>query len=198
MSKINIKGVIKGIYMHVFQARLYVCSSTIGKECFVGLRARINTCKYLSIGNNCRIGNDCRFSFYDDFFGTTYAPKLTIQDNAYLGDHLTILCADEVIIQKNVLMASYITISTENHGMNPELKESYGKQPLITAPVNIGEGCWIGEKAVILPGVTIGEKSIIAAASVVTKDVPAYSIVAGNPAKIIKTYNLQTHKWERV
>lgn len=61
-------------------------------------------------------------------------------------------------------------------------------RPLFSkGPVIIGKNVWIGDKATILPGVTIGDGSIIGANSVVTKDVPAYSVVAGNPAKIIKT-----------
>lgn len=193
-----IKEWIKELYMHVFHMRIYVKAQKIGKKCFIGVRARINTCKYFYMGNNCRIGNDCRLSFYDSFYGEKYKPKLIIEDGAYLGDHLTILCADEVIIEKNVLMASYITIATENHGIDPENMICYGKQPLSTLSVRIGEGSWIGEKVIILPGVHIGKKVIVGAGAVVTKDVPDYTIVAGNPAKVIKKYNFQTHRWERV
>lgn len=194
----NLKGIIKSLYMHVFHIRLYLKAEHIGKSCFLGRYARINTCRYLFMENHCRIGNHCRISFYDEFYGKEYQPQLTICDGAYLGDHLTILCADKVMIKENVLMANYITIATENHGTDPEESICYGKQPLKTAPVCIGEGSWIGEKAVILPGVTIGEKAIIAAGAVVTKNVPAYSIAAGNPAKIIKKYDFQTHQWKRV
>lgn len=148
--------------------------------------------------DNCRIGNDCRLSFYNEFYGKQHKPELQIHRNAYLGDYLTILCADRVIIERDVLMASHIMITTENHGMDPEAEACYGKQPLTTAPVRIGEGSWIGEKVIILPGVEIGKKSIVAGGAVVTKSIPPYSIAAGNPAKVIKRYNLETHKWEKM
>lgn len=197
-QRMNVKQIIKELYMHVFHLRLYTKAGLIGKRCFVGRRARINRCQYLKMEDDCRIGNDCRLSFYSEFYGKKHMPELLIKKGAYLGDHLTILCADKVTIDENVLMASYITITTENHGMDPESNVPYSKQLLSTAPVHIEEGVWIGEKVVILPGVNIGKKAVIAAGAVVTKNVPAYSIVAGNPARIIKKYDFEKHSWERI
>ena len=86
-------------------------------------------------------------------------------------------------------------ISSENHGVDPDLE--YVDQPLISKPVTIGDGCWIGEKVCILPGVTIGKKCIVGAGSVVTKSIPNFSMAVGNPAKIIKHYDFDKHKWEK-
>ena len=58
--------------------------------------------------------------------------------------------------------------------------------------------CWVGEKVIIMPGVTIGDRSIIGAGAIVTRDIPPYSIAVGNPAKVIKRYNFKTHSWEKV
>lgn len=192
-----IKDFIKSAYMYICHIRLVLGFSKMGRMCFVGRRARINKCKYISMGDRCRIGNDCRISVYDEFAGVAHNPKVIFGNNVYMGDYLTILCADKVTIEDDVLMASYITITSENHGMDVEGEIGYGKQKLITAPVTIKEGAWIGEKVIILPGVTIGKKAILAAGSVVTKDVPDYTVVAGNPARIIKCYNFNTHTWER-
>lgn len=191
------KRLIKWIYMYIFHIRIVLGMSEIGKNCFIGRRARINKCKYIKMGDFCRIGNDCRLSMYDEFGGVRYQPELCFGNNVYMGDYLTILCADKIIIEDNVLMASYITITSENHGMDVESNIGYGKQDLITAPVIIREGVWIGEKVIILPGTVIGKKSIVAAGAVVTKNVPDYTIVAGNPAKVIRRYNFSTHTWER-
>lgn len=97
-----------------------------------------------------------------------------------------------------MLIASHVMISSENHGTDPESDTPYMNQPLITKPVSIGDGCWIGEKVCILPGVNIGKKCIIGAGSVVTKSIPDYSIAAGNPARVIKKYSYETHNWEKV
>ena len=191
------KNIIKTLYMYICHFRILICASHIGKNCFVGKRAHINKCQYLSMGDSCRIGNDCRISMYDQFGGNSYQPRLTIGNHVYMGDHLTFLCADRITIEDDVLMASYITITSENHGMDVESDIGYGRQPLVTAPVTIKSGTWIGEKVIILPGVTVGKKAILAAGAVVTKDVPDYTIVAGNPARVIRRYNFDTHTWEK-
>lgn len=125
-------------------------------------------------------------------------PRITIGDHCYLGYHLSILAGADVTIGDWVLMASDILITTESHGMDPENPVAYMDQPLTMAPVTIGSGCWIGEKVVIMPGVSIGEKSIIGAGSIVTKDIPPYCVAVGNPAKIIKKYDFDTHQWVKV
>jgi acetyltransferase-like isoleucine patch superfamily enzyme len=71
-------------------------------------------------------------------------------------------------------------------------------QPTTTATITVEDDCWIAANAVITAGVTIGKHSVVAGGAVVTKSVPAFSIVAGNPAKVIKQYNAQTGEWERV
>lgn len=100
-------------------------------------------------------------------------------------------------IGDNVLFASNVLVTNENHGINPESTTPYMDQKLSAQDVKIGNGCWIGEKVSILSGVTIGEKCIIGAGSIVTKSIPSYSIAVGNPARIIKQYNFYTKRWER-
>ena len=88
-------------------------------------------------------------------------------------------------------------ISDENHGMSP-LTDNYRMNPLETKEVVIGDGCWLGEKSCVLPGVHIGKKTIIGAGSVVTKDIPDYCIAAGNPCKVLKTWDHEKEEWVRV
>jgi len=154
-----------------------------------GLSQNIRT-KKLIMEKNVRVGNYTRINFYSKGI-------LTIGEGSYMGQRNSFLVGADITIGKGVLMASDICITSENHGMDPNSDLGYGCQPLIVAPVIIGDGCWIGEKAIILPGVSIGEKAIIAAGSIVTKNVPGYSIAAGNPAKIIKVFNKNENTWER-
>ncbi len=191
------KQVLKDLYMFIFHPYLTMFLRR-GKHLFIGRQAKISTIKYIDIGKNCRVGHHCRWSFYDRFCGHQYSPQLILGNDIYIGDYFTVLCADKIEIEDNVLIASYVTITSENHGINPEYGMSYAKQPLETKSVRIGEGAWIGEKAIILPGVHIGKWSVVAAGAVVTKDVEDMSIVAGNPAKKIKEYDAETKQWKRV
>ena len=131
----------------------------------------------------------------------TGAPNeaLTIGNNCYIGFGFSALASAEanISIGDNVLFASNVLVTNENHGIDPESDIPYMDQKLSARDVVIGNGCWIGEKACILSGVTIGEKCIIGAGSIVTKSIPSYSIAVGNPARIIKQYNFQTKRWER-
>lgn len=125
-------------------------------------------------------------------------PQIQIGRRNYICYYLTILNASKVIIGDDILFASHVFISSINHGINPDSDVPYMSQHLETKPVKIGDGCWIGEKVCILPGVTIGKKCIIGAGSIVTKSIPDYSIAVGNPAKVIKQYNFETHNWIKV
>lgn len=125
-------------------------------------------------------------------------PRIEIGNRCYICYYFTILNASSVSIGDDVLIASHVMISSENHGIDPESDIPYMHQPLISQPVVIGDGCWIGEKVCILPGVSIGKKCIIGAGSVVTKSIPDYSIAVGNPAKVIKRYNFTIHNWENI
>lgn len=117
-----------------------------------------------------------------------------LYDNIYIAKHAEInegcffLSKDKIEIGENSTVAYQVTVLTS---ANPNAKYNLlGKiYPPITAPVIIKENVWIGARAVILPGVTIGAMSIVAAGSVVNKDVPTGVLVAGIPARIIKYLN---------
>ena len=106
-----------------------------------------------------------------------------IGDYTRIGLHNTII--GPVTIGSHVNLAQGITITALNHNFDNPNKR-IDEQGVNTTPVNVGNDIWIGANAVVLPGVTIGDHSVVAAGAVVTKDVPPHSLVAGVPAKIIK------------
>ena len=108
------------------------------------------------------------------------------------GEYNHITSTNKIVIGDNLLTGRWVTITDNSHGdTDYETLQMPPLMRLVTSkgPVIIGNNVWIGDKATILPNVTIGDGAVIAANSVVTKDVPAYSVVAGNPAKVIKSAN---------
>ena len=106
-----------------------------------------------------------------------------IGDYTRIGLHNTII--GPVTIGSHVNLAQGITVTALNHNFE-DTNKRIDEQGVSTTPVTIGDDVWIGANAVILPGVHIGNHCVVAAGAVVTKDVPAHSLVAGVPAKIIK------------
>lgn len=129
----------------------------------------------------------------------TRRPKATIRigDRCFLGLQTTILCASAITIGDDVMISGdcYIT-DNDGHSLDWRLRREdvtnsrkgiKNWDHVAVAPVTIGNDVWIAPKCIILKGVSIGKGSVVAAGSVVTKDVPARSLVAGNPARVIRT-----------
>lgn len=187
------KKILKRTYMLIFHPVLFFCF-TINNGFLVRRNPDIKNKRKMQLGRNVRIGNDVRINIYSK----KKEKELFIGEGCYIGNRCTFLVGGKMEIGRDVLIASDVAIVSENHSINPEIPIEYKHQELCFEPVKIGDGCWIGEKVIILPGVSIGNKSIIGAGSVVTKDVPEYCIAVGNPAKVIKKYNFSNSTWEKV
>lgn len=181
-----------------FQNKYALGINHIGENSKIGLLHNILNGQYISIGDRTSIGRFARLHCYDNYNGIKYHPEIKIGNDCIFGINFSILCADSVVIEDNVAFASYVTIVNENHGIDVEDDKTFYKQTLTSAPVLVKEGSWVGERVCILPGVTIGKKCVIGSGSVVNKSIPDYSIAVGNPARVIKQWNFETHRWESV
>lgn len=154
--------------------------------------------KNLFFGRGVAIGKHSYFLPCTRYAGISYNPKITIGDGCIIGIRNSFAAINSISIGKNVLFAGYVHITDHSHGYE-DITKNITSQPLISkGPVVIEDDCWLGFGCEILSGVHIGKHSIVAARAVVTKDVPEFSIVAGNPARVIKKYNKETSKWERI
>lgn len=108
-----------------------------------------------------------------------HGDKVRIGRNAIVMPNSLMMASGTITIEDNVRMAAYVKLISNNH-------DPYDRMILTCMPVVLKRNCWIGAGAVILPGVTVGENSIVGVGSVVTKDVPDNTVVAGNPAKFVK------------
>jgi acetyltransferase-like isoleucine patch superfamily enzyme len=141
------------------------------------------------IGRNSYIGKNAvittwRTKSYEE-------PRLLIGNGTNIGQNCHITAIDKIEIGNNVLTGKYVTITDNSHGSISEkdLQSNPNKRELISkGPVIIEDNVWIGDKVTICPNVRIGKGSVIGANSVVTKDVPSFSVIVGNPARIIKSF----------
>ena len=141
------------------------------------------------VGKNCYIGRNVQLTAWNKVQNETFRPEITIGDGVSIGDGSQVTAINKIVIGNNVLTGKYVLITDNSHGSTnkdviaipPSFRCMISKGPVI-----IEDNVWIGEKASIMPGVHIGYGAIVAANAVVTHDVPAYSVVAGVPAKIVK------------
>ena len=116
-------------------------------------------------------------------FYTNFGRFTKIGKNVFINHACSFLDMGGINIEDDVLIGPRVNLTTENHPLDPA-----DRRALITKPIHIKRNAWIGAAATILPGVTIGENSVVAAGAVVSKDVPANTVVGGVPAKHIKNF----------
>lgn len=154
------------------------------------LNSIIKNPQYIFIGENFHSLQNLRIEAWDAYGEQKFLPKIKIGNNVCFNTDVHIGCINKIVIGDNVLMASRIFISDHSHGnINVEALALPPIQRLLVSkgPVIIEDNVWIGEGVSILPNVTIGKNSIVGTNSVVTKSFAANSVIAGNPARLIRT-----------
>ena len=114
-------------------------------------------------------------------FHINYGKKTTFGRDCFVNFGCTFLALGGITIEDDVFIGPHCVLATEYHPENPETRHS-----LLTKPIVVKRNAWLGANVTVLAGVTIGENAIVAAGSVVTKDVPDNMIVAGSPARVIR------------
>lgn len=166
--------------------------ATLGERLRLSVRARL-------VSKNgeprVRIGNDCAIR---GVLRCEKGGRIEVGNTVYIGDDVIVSAQERVTIGSLTLLAHGVQIfDNDSHPIDPVEREAHfrailgvgggGTWTITSAPVSIGSGCWIGFGAAIMKGVTIGDQAVVAAGSVVVSDVPARSVVAGVPARVIKT-----------
>lgn len=139
---------------------------------------------FAEIGNECYIepplhsnwgGKHCHFG-----------------DCVYANFNLTLVDDTHIYIGSNTMIGPNVTIATAGHPILPELREQAYQ---FNASVHIGKNCWLGAGVIVLPGITIGDNSVIGAGSVVTKDIPENVVAVGNPCKVLREIGEKDRKY---
>lgn len=134
---------------------------------------------------------DPSFRVFPPFY-TDFGKNITVGKNVFINACCHFQDQGGITLGDNCLVGHNVVFATLNHGFASEERQS-----MLPAPIVVGRNVWIGSNSTILQGVTIGDNSIIAAGSVVTKDVPANAIVAGVPARFIRSISPEEEKQQK-
>lgn len=185
-----LKNKFKKYYCHLFNLYIRKFFKVYGRGGFIDPSLVYMGLDKVVIGNDFRAGKRLKLRTFDSWGNLRYTPRIIIGDNVNIETDCHISAINKVSIGNNVLMASFVYISDHSHGnvndmdgvvVAPLERPLYSKGPII-----IEDDVWLGEKVSVMPGVHIGRGAIIGANSVVTKDIPAYAVAVGSPAKVIK------------
>lgn len=153
--------------------RLYDFNATRPSE--VSKRETLLKEMFAELGENCYIEPP----LHSNFGGK----HVHFGKNVYANFNLTLVDDTHIHVGDYTMFGPNVTVATAGHPILPELRE---KGCQYNAPVRIGRNCWIGADAVIVPGVTIGDNTVIGAGSVVTKDIPSGVVAVGNPCRVLR------------
>jgi acetyltransferase-like isoleucine patch superfamily enzyme len=189
-----IRDIVKSVYVGIIQVltrfayieREFPSSISLWARLDVIPRAQHHERHRLSVGKNTLIESLCAIC--------TWHGDVILEDGASIG--IGSIVMGPVLIGEASVCSQHCFISGQSHHYE-DVSKNVLRQGFQTGEVVIGKNVWIGANSIILPGVKIGDNSVIGAGSTITEDVPAYSVVAGNPTRIIKQYDPKSKQWTR-
>lgn len=178
--------------LRAISARIYTCLhrhqfAHWGKGSHMAWKAlKLKGQKHFSIGEGTFIASGVQLTAWEN---KDYTPNITIGNHCTLRENSHITAINSITIGDNLLTGTNVLITDNSHGQSTREQMSlpFYERPLYSkGPVVIGNNVWLGNNVCVMPGVTIGDGVIVGANSVVTHDLPAYSVAVGIPAKVIK------------
>ena len=196
----------------IYQQNLTIAQKTLPEfgnepnDLVIELPRRIVNAKCIFLGDHVWIGPGSFLNALTHYYTSPqhperqrefeeFSPKIIIGHRVNCTGNLVIGAVKEVVVEDDVLLASNVAILDHMHGYESPYEPYVYQKLWRIAPVLIKRGCWIGQNVVVLPGVTIGELSIIGANSVVTENIPARCIAVGAPARVTRKWDEASQRW---
>ena len=170
----------------------------IGAKTIIDTPLKIVNAQNIEIGDNVTIEKYATIYSVGEYGSKTYNGKIHIGNNVYINNNCNLTAANKISIDDNVVIAANVSFFDFNHkysDINTPVKYS---DLDILGELLISKNCWIGMNVVIVGNIELGENCIVGANSVVTKSFPKNTVIAGNPAKIIKKYDDTDKRWKKV
>lgn len=182
----NMMGELYRRVMYLHERRWHKRFKQWGKDSILGRPSRVFSPSCITVGSHTVFNDGVILTAWPE---CGFGAEIEIGNNCTIGAFNHITAARGIVIGDGFLSGKWVTITDNSHGefnwenlqISPADRKIFSKGPVV-----IGKNVWIGDKATILPGVTIGDGVIVGANSVVTKDIPSYCMAAGNPAVVIK------------
>ena len=152
---------------------------------------------YIEIGERSVVSKHSWLGAINSYAGIRYQPRLLIGNDVYIGQYSSLQCISNIIIEDNCVLSEYIYISDCAHGVDPKAGLIMHQKLEHKGDVLIRSHTFIGYRACIMPGVTLGRHCVVGANSVVTRSFPDFSMIAGVPARLIKIYSPERGEWIR-
>lgn len=169
-------------------------SKNISRSSYIASGVQFLGLDQISIGKNCTIGQNTVFTVNNR---ASTEIQLKIDDNTYIGRNNFFAVGKSIEIGAYCIFGNNCAIMGSDHIFNTPLKPYITTGATTDKSIKIGVNCWLGYGISVLGNITIGHGSIIGANSVVTKNIPPFSLAIGNPARIIKRFNFNLNTWEK-
>jgi acetyltransferase-like isoleucine patch superfamily enzyme len=170
----------------------------MGKNSFISLPRRIGLRSFVEVGSNTHIHSHACIVPIAQYNDVKFTPNIKIGDDVYIGRYLQIACIDRIFIDDGCVLSDHIYITDTFHGFDPTKGSIMSQNLTSKGGIKIGKSSFIGYRVCIMPGVTLGKHCVVGANSVVTKSFPDYSMIAGSPARLVKTFSFEKQDWVAV
>jgi len=159
---------------------------------------RISNARCISIGDRTTIGRNALIEPVLEYGQMRYTPRIEIGKDVYIGPNLYLACIGRLKIGDGTVLSEGVYLNDASHGLDPEGGLIMNQDLVHGGDILIGSHCFLGLRTAILPGVVLGDHCVVGLNSVVTKSFPAYSMIGGSPARLIKQYCVEKKEWVRV